>query len=114
MEADFDIDAAFDEVVDRFVSEYVPVMKKIDAIDGLPDKVKSAWKNILLTVQKPGKLQVATRRGLSPSARGPGGICPPPLEIQMQTGPLRLITTRRTSLIKLLMNTVKKAQMLGR
>lgn len=68
MEADFDIDAAFDEVVDRFVSEYVPVMKKIDAIDGLPDKVKSAWKNILLTVQKPGELQVATRRGLSPSA----------------------------------------------
>ena len=69
MEADFDIDAAFDEVVDRFVSEYVPVMKKIDAIDGLPDKVKSAWKNILLTVQKPGELQVATRRGLSPSAQ---------------------------------------------
>ena len=68
MEADFDIDAAFDEVVDRFVSEYVPVMKKIDAIDGLPDKVKSAWKNILLTVQKPGELQVATRRDLSPSA----------------------------------------------
>lgn len=29
MEADFDIDAAFDEVVDRFVSEYVPVMKEI-------------------------------------------------------------------------------------
>jgi len=31
MEADFDIDAAFDEVVDRFVSEYVPVMKEIAA-----------------------------------------------------------------------------------
>lgn len=59
MEADFDIDAAFDEVVDRFVSEYVPVMKEIDAINGLSDKVKSAWKNILLTVQKPAELQVA-------------------------------------------------------
>lgn len=59
MEAGFDIDAAFDGVVDRFVSEYVPVMKEIDAIDGLSDKVKSAWKNILLTVQKPAELQVA-------------------------------------------------------
>lgn len=59
MEADFNINAAFDEVVDRFVSEYMPVMKEIDAIDGLSDKVKSAWKNILLTVQKPAELQVA-------------------------------------------------------
>ena len=34
-------------------------MKEIDASDGLSDKVKSAWKNILLTVQKPAELQVA-------------------------------------------------------
>ena len=91
MEADFDIDAAFDEVVDRFVSEYVLVMKKIDAIDGLPDKVKSAWKNILLTVQKPGELQVATRRGLSPSAQGPGGVCPLPLRGPAGSVPLRSV-----------------------
>ena len=31
MEADFNIDAAFDGVVDRFVPEHVPVMKEIAA-----------------------------------------------------------------------------------
>lgn len=52
---DFDIDAAFDKLVDDFVKERQDVFNEIDGLEGVSPKVKLAWKNEVLRLEKPAE-----------------------------------------------------------